>query len=83
MPTLREFHRILQLSERLALIWNQWVAENNFFTEFSRVISKALPNHAPRGKQSGAMNPLWSSPDFRSICRHKFMHETIPLTKSY
>ncbi|WP_255409339.1 class I SAM-dependent methyltransferase [Chlorogloea sp. CCALA 695] len=74
MPTLRKFHRILKPSGRLALIWNEWVAENDFFTEFNRVIFKALPNHAPRGKQSGAMNPLWSSPDFMRIRRHKFMH---------
>ncbi|MBW4663541.1 MAG: class I SAM-dependent methyltransferase [Chroococcus sp. CMT-3BRIN-NPC107] len=73
-PTLKEFRRILKPSGRLALIWNQWVAENDFFTEFKRLIFEALPSDAPRGKQSKAMNPLWSSPNFRGIRCHKFMH---------
>ncbi len=75
IPTLKEFHRILKPSGRLALIWNEWVANNDALAEFNSIISQALPNNAPRGKQSGAMNPLWSSPDFRHIRRHKFMHK--------
>jgi SAM-dependent methyltransferase len=73
-PTLQEFHRILKPSGRLALIWNDWVADSNFFAQFGEIIRKAVPNPVPGGKQRGAINPLWSSPNFIRVRPYKFMH---------
>lgn len=73
LPTLQEFRRILKPSGQLALTWNDWVA-SDFFTQFSEIICKAVPNRTPGGKHSGATNPLWSSPDFICVRTYKFMH---------
>lgn len=49
IPTLSEFARILKPSGRLALVWNDRAADDEFFAEFERLVKASLIS-PPTGK---------------------------------
>lgn len=73
-PSLSEFRRILKPSGRLALVWNDWVADDKFFADFGRIVRKAVLKNYPPGKHRGAVNPLLSSLHFAHVRRHTFTY---------
>ncbi len=71
---LLEFHRILKPSGRLALIWNEWGANDKFLAEFRDIINKAIGSDRPKEKQRDAFKPLVYSSNFAHIGRYTFIH---------
>lgn len=75
IPTLSEFRRILKPSGRLALVWNDRAADDQFSIDFNRLILKAGSNIGRTGKARGAVDLiLSSSPHFVNIRCHTFTH---------
>lgn len=75
IPTLSEFRRILKPSGRLALVWNDQAADDQFSIDFNRLILKAGSNIGRTGKARGAVDRLLSSsPHFVNIRCHTFTH---------
>lgn len=74
-PTLSEFRRILKPSGRLALVWNDRAADDQFTTDFHRLIVNAGSKIGQAGKSRGAVERLLSSsPHFVNVRQHTFTH---------
>lgn len=61
--TLREFHRILKPSGRLAIVWNMRERHDPFTENYSIIVRKASNNH-PGERRSDAIQPFLESPLF-------------------
>ncbi len=67
--TLREFHRILKRSGRLALVWNDRNQEDEFQQGYSDLVRLVSNNH-PAERRLVSVNPLFSSSYFIHIQQH-------------
>ena len=68
---LPEFHRILKLSGRLAIVWNMRDRNDEFTAKYSSIVRKASNNH-PGEKRSDAIQPFLESPLFVNRCQSIF-----------
>lgn len=73
IPTLREFHRILKPSGRLALVWNTRDRNDTFTAEYSQIVRKASNNH-PAEKRITSVEPFLESPLFDNIRQGTFAY---------
>jgi SAM-dependent methyltransferase len=69
-PTLSEFRRILKPSGRLAIIWNQRAADDEFSVEFDRLVKASMSERPTTKPQNSVGRVLMSSPDFDRVRRH-------------
>ncbi|MEP0872243.1 class I SAM-dependent methyltransferase [Trichocoleus desertorum AS-A10] len=74
--SLAEFHRILKLAGRLALVWNERDRSDEFTGAYSRLMREAS-NHHPAEAKLGTVEPLLTSPYFTHI-----QHHTLPYQQS-
>lgn len=74
-PTLAEFRRILKPSGRLAIIWNQRAADDEFSIEFDRLVKASMSDRPTTKPQNSVGRLLKSSPDFRCVRRHTFTYK--------
>lgn len=72
-PTLSEFSRILKLSGRLALIWNERDRTDEFTANYNHLVQIASNNH-PAEKRRVAVEPLLASPLFQNVQSHTFTY---------
>lgn len=71
--SLLEFNRILQLSGRLALVWNNRDKNDEFTGEYSRLVRAASNNH-PAEARMKSVEPLLESPYFINVCEYTFVY---------
>lgn len=72
-PTLVEFHRILKRSGQLAVVWNDRDQDDEFTSNYIRLIQLASNHHAAESRL-GAVDPLLANPLFTDIHCHSFSH---------
>lgn len=71
--SLLEFNRILKPSGRLALVWNNRDKNDEFTSEYSRLVRAASNNH-PAESRIESVKPLLESSHFGNICEHTFVY---------
>ncbi|MGL4618313.1 class I SAM-dependent methyltransferase [Chroococcidiopsis sp.] len=74
-PTLAEFHRILKPSGRLAIVWNQRAADDEFSVEFDRIVKAAMSELPAPQPQNSVGRLLMSSSHFGRVRRHTFTYK--------
>lgn len=72
-PSLREFHRILKPSGRLAVVWNNRDQKDNLTSEYSRIVREASNNH-PAESRMQSVEPLLASLHFINIREYTFIY---------
>ncbi len=72
-PTLSEFHRILNPSGRLALVWNDRDTDDEFTQGYTQLVKIASNNH-PAESRLVSVEPLLSSPLFPDVRRYTFTY---------
>lgn len=72
--SLLEFNRILKPSGRLALAWNNRDKNDEFTSEYSRLVRAASNNH-PAESRIKLVKPLLESPYFVNICEYPFVYK--------
>jgi SAM-dependent methyltransferase len=70
-PTLLEFHRILKLSGRLALVWNERDRHDEFTASYTRLVQIAS-NHHPAEQRRSSVSSLLTSSLFSNVQHHRF-----------
>lgn len=71
-PTLLEFHRILKLTGRLAVVWNVRDREDEFTQNYTRMIQLASNNHPAESRHS--QNQLLASLLFPDVHCYTFTY---------
>jgi SAM-dependent methyltransferase len=71
--SLLEFRRILKPSGRLALVWNNRDRNDNFTSEYSRLVRAASNNH-PAEARMKSVEPLLRSPHFINVREQTFIY---------
>lgn len=78
-PTLLEFRRILKLTGRLALVWNNRDQDDDFTNEYSKLTVTVSTDRAIHERLDSAQ-PLLISPHFTDIQEYKFAnHQELDL----
>jgi SAM-dependent methyltransferase len=72
-PTLREFHRILKPSGRLAVVWNNRDRNDELTEGYTRLVQIAS-NHHPAESRLVSVDPLLASPLFPDVHCHTFTY---------
>ncbi len=72
-PSLLEFHRILKLSGRLAVVWNDRDRHDEFTQSYSSLVRKASNNH-PAESRLVSVGPLLASCHFPHVRCHTFTY---------
>jgi len=73
--TLEEFHRILQPSGRLALVWNERDRSCCFTAEYIQLISEVSNRHPIESLRLKSVEPLFATPYFVNIQKHEFAYK--------
>jgi SAM-dependent methyltransferase len=68
---LREFHRILRPSGRLALVWNVRDKRDSFTNDYTNVVRRGSDND-PAVDRANALDPLAKNQYFAVVDRHTF-----------
>jgi len=68
---LTEFARVLRVSGRLALIWNDWDLRDRFTSEFFRLMRSHASDYPPEDREA-EVAPLYASSRFSDIRRSEF-----------
>jgi len=74
--TLREFHRILKRSGRLALVWNERDPADEFTGAYGRLVH-LISNQNMAEKRLGSVASLFSSPHFGKVYHHPFAYQHV------
>ncbi len=72
--SLLEFRRVLKLSGRLALVWNNREQTDKFTSEYSRLIRAASNNH-PAEARMKSVELLLTSPHFVNVRENTFIYK--------
>ncbi len=73
-PTLREFHRILRPTGRLAVVWNDRHRNDEFTQNYTRLVQIAS-NHHPAESRMTSVDPLVANPLFPNLRCHTFIYQ--------
>lgn len=70
---LTEFARVLRVSGRLALVWNDWDLRDPFTSEFFRLMQSYARDYPPEDREA-EVAPLYASSRFTDIQRSEFAY---------